>query len=390
MGLRAQASAAVLAALIAAVVGVGVIASRTIPPPKPPAWGPSWPVTNTRLFHLAPRPGVQLLDEEIYLGTLTRVERGEGFYQAQHEMLAENPGRWDTRSPLTYRQPLLTYVWVALGGGGLIGFVWVGLSALSMTAAYLLSIRFVREPIALSAPAALALLYGLMLRYPPRLLYAEMWAGPAVVTAGALCGLVLVGTARAEAASRRLWVLSTLGATCALFALLMRELSLAPVFFMLSALVVDTRARRWSLWLPWLAAVGVWVAAYAVHVIKVAAVSAGDPPIKTKLPSYLHPGLAFLSACVRWASTTPVLVPVVSALCLVAVLGTFTLVRRPGMLVLVGGLTVGTLLLLLLVATPGRYPDGSYAGYWGFMFLPVVVAWEPLGIRFLSTVLHRR
>lgn len=63
-----------------------------------------------------------------------------------------------------------------------------------------------------------------------------------------------------------------------------------------------------------------------------------------------------------------------------AVVGALTL-RRIGIRVLAGGLTIGMLSMLLLVGTPMVHADGSYTGYWGFLFLPVVVAWAPLGWR---------
>jgi len=351
-------------------------------------WGPSSPMTTTQLFRVRPRTHVILVDEEIYLGTLDGMRRGAGFYQAQHDILNANPGRWNTSSPLTYRQPLLTYLWLMLGSGALIGIAWGALASLSMLAAYRAAIRFVRPPFALLSPGALCLVYTLMAIHPPRLLYAEMWAAPLLVTAGALCALVLVGTAAATATTRaRFWLLDVFGATSALFALLVRELALVAVAVMLLALLLDGAARRRRLWLPWAAAVAAWLATYAVHADRVKAVSREDPapPVMagSLLGMYIHPGLAFVLACVRWVSTTPVLVPVVIGLCACAVAGAPTL-RRTGLLVLNAGLTSGVLALLVVSGTYGTFPDGSYTGYWGFLFLPVVVAWAPLGLRLLA------
>jgi hypothetical protein len=349
-------------------------------------WGPSWPMTTTQLFRELPRANVMLLDEEIYLGTLDGVRRGIGFYRAQHDILNANPGRWNTASPLTYRQPLLTYLWAALGSGALIGVAWGVLAALSMLAAYRAATGYVRRPFAALAPGALCLVYSLMAIHPPRLLYAEMWASPLLVAAGALGAMVLAGATAPATQPARLWTLNVLGATSALLALLVRELALVAVVTMILALVVDGSARKRRLWIPWAAVLPAWVASYALHAARVKAVSHGDPaPLLSDdalVGMYVHPGLAFLSACIRWVSTAPHFVAPVVALCVIAVAGVPTL-RRAGLRVLAAGLTAGLLVFLVVTGTPGKYPDGSYTGYWGFLFLPVVVAWAPLGLRLL-------
>lgn len=295
MRIQVVATEVALGLLVAVVIVVSVaVASApylTVGPVW--VWGPSLRVTTERLFELTPRSDAMLLDEELYLGTLDGMRRGEGFYQAQNDMFNVNPGRWDTRSPLSYRQPLLTYVWLVLRSGSVIGIFWGVLAVASMIAAFRMAATLVRPELALVAPAALCAIYSLMLRHPIRILYAETWAAPMVVTAGALCGLVLVEVERASGATRRSWVLSALGAASALSALLLRELSLAAISFMVLALLLDAEARQRRLWLPWIAGLGVWLAQYLIHIIQVLAVSQGDPPSPT-MPSYLHPRSSIL------------------------------------------------------------------------------------------------
>ncbi|MCI0423905.1 MAG: hypothetical protein L0312_32625, partial [Acidobacteria bacterium] len=218
---------------------------------------------------------------------------------------------------------------------------------------------------------------------------AEMWAAPVLVTAGALCALVLMGTESLRRDSAQLWLLSALGATSALLAMAIRELSAIPVAFMVVALFLDRAARARHVWIPWAAIVVVWVALYAVHADQVRTVSQGNPapPITQGglVASFFHPGPAFLSACVRWVSTTAAFVPLVVLFCMMAVAGAWTL-KRTGLRVLVGGTTLGLLVLLFLTGTPGTYQNGSYTGYWGFLFLPSIVAWAALGLRLLPSV----
>ena len=45
-------------------------------------------------------------------------------------IVSVNPGRWDTHSPLSYRQPLLFMVWHALGSGAAITMAWSVLAVL--------------------------------------------------------------------------------------------------------------------------------------------------------------------------------------------------------------------------------------------------------------------
>lgn len=370
--------------LVAAVLAVGVLAAVVPPPPidEPTRWGPSFPVSTRDLFEMRPPVGVPLKDEELYLGTFQKVREGQGFYAAQHEMFGMNAGRWNTHSPLTYRQPIVTYIWLAVGGGAGAGVVWALLAGLGMVAAFAFARTLVRPAAALLAPAALALVFGTMLRYTPRLLYAEMWAAPGLVAAGALCGLALSAARRAPAVARRDRVLAAAGAVSALFALLVRELSLAPVAVMIAALVWDDAARRRRLWVPWAGAVGAWVVLFALHCMRARALSMDDPPglIQAAMPSYLHPGLEFPAACIRWVSVSPAIVPIVLVLCVLAVVGAFAL-PSSGVRVLALGLTAGMLTLIVLVGTPGRYHDGSYTGYWGYLFVPVVLAWAPAGLR---------
>jgi hypothetical protein len=349
-------------------------------------WGPSWKVSTNDLFRVQPRSGALLLDEELYLGTLDGVRRGAGFYRTQNGMLNMNPGRWNTRSPLAYRQPLLTYVWLLVGNGAATGIIWSALAGFSMAAAYWTAARLVRPLLAVLAPFALCIPYSLLILHPPRLLYAESWAGPLLVAAGALCALNLIEAASPAADRRRSWLLSILGAGFACAALFVRELSLAVAALAAFVLLLDGTTRARWLFAPWIAGIALWAAGYAVHVGSVLAVShddiVRDPAQGVQVVDYFNPGLNFLAACVRWISISAPIVPLILFFCVLAVAGAFTL-RKPSLGLLVGGSTAGVLALLLLTGTPGVLSDGSYTGYWGFLFMPVVLAWTPLGLRLL-------
>jgi hypothetical protein len=345
-------------------------------------WGFVWARSTPALFReKPPAPGVRLLDEHIYLGTMQRLAAGEGYYAAHHAMLQQNPGRWDTRSPLTYRQPLLTFLWALLGSGGIIGFVWALIAALSVGAAYVVSERLMNGgwP-ALLAPGGLALVYVSLLLRPPRILYSEMWAGPMIVLSVALCALVLVSR---ELPRSRVWVLSYIGAALALVAMLFRELALPFVVVMAFALFIDKRTRANSFWAPWAAAIVVWIGSYGVHMSRVTAIARNDPRYNVSqgdlLASYFHPGLKFLAACVRWIGGNAVILLVVAALGILALIGAARL-RERALLTLVGGVTFGSLAALTLTGTFGTFADGNYTGYWGYLFVPPVLAWAPLGL----------
>src|SRR5262249_11544920 len=116
------------------------------------------------------------------------------------------------------------------------------------------------------------------------------------------------------------------------------------------------------------------------------AASAGDPPPPAAvtqdqmLRKFLFHGFPFLFSCIRWVSTTRLLVPVVATLSILPLLA-FTTLRSTGLRVLVGGGTIAILGSLLLFGTPGVYSNSLYTGYWGFALLPGVIAWAPLGLR---------
>lgn len=344
-------------------------------------WGFTWSQTTPALFRTRPDSGIRLLDEHVYLGTMQRLAAGEGYYAAHHAMLQQNPGRWNTHSPLTYRQPLLTYLWALLGTGGTIGFLWALVAASSAGAAYAVAERLTNGgwP-ALLAPGGLTLVYASLLLRPPRILYSEMWAGPCIVLAAALCALVLLSNG---ASRSRVWLLSSLGALLALIAMLVRELAFPFVVVMALALLIDKRTRSDWLWAPWAAAVVVWIASYALHVSRVTAIAINDPPYRVSqgalLASYFHPGLKFLAACIRWIGGNPVILLVVVALGVLALIGTARL-RERALLTLVGGVTFGSLAALTLTGTFGTFADGNYTGYWGYLFIPPVLAWAPLGL----------
>ncbi|MBI1797442.1 MAG: hypothetical protein HYR74_10370, partial [Candidatus Eisenbacteria bacterium] len=242
----------------------------------------------------------------------------------------------------------------------------------------------VRPLPALLAPLALGLVFALENLHPPRILYAEMWAAPFVVIAGAMCALGLVGARASGAESRGAWLPGVVGAGCAFAAMAIRELAALPAAWMLFSLVIDRRARARRAWMPWLVAVVAWACVYAWHASRVAAVSLADPftADAVALSAYVHPGVAFLAACVRWAGTTAVVATVIALLAALAIAGLARL-RDSGIAWLATGSTLGVVLLLVVAGTPGRFPDGSYTGYWGFLFVPLVVAWCPLGLRLL-------
>ena len=370
--------------LAAAVVGAsGIAASRTPELGDSTRWGYIFAHSTPALFlEKPPNPGVRLLDEHIYLGTMQRLAAGEGYYEAHHAMLQQNPGRWNTHSPLTYRQPLLTYVWVLLGTGGAIGFFWAIVAALSAGAAYVVAERLMNAgwP-AVLAPIGLALVYVSLQLRPPRILYSEMWAGPMVVLAAALCALVLLSPG---ASRSRVWLFSSLGAVLALVAILFRELAFPFVVVMVAALLIDKRARAAWLWTPWAAAIVAWIGAYLVHASRVSAVAINDPPYAISqgdfIASYFHPGLAFLAACLRWISGNAFMLLVVVVLGILALIGAARL-REKALLTLVGGVAFGALAALTLTGTFGVFSDGNYTGYWGYVFIPPVLAWSPLGLR---------
>jgi hypothetical protein len=128
----------------------------------------------------------------------------------------------------------------------------------------------------------------------------------------------------------------------------------------------------------------IWAGLYARHVQRVAVVSRGDPapPLSQGglLASFFQPGWDFLFACVRWESTAAGFVPLVVLAAALAIAGACTL-KGAALRVLVGGSTLGVLVLLLLVGTPGVFSEGSRSGYWGYLFVPLVLAWSPLGLR---------
>jgi hypothetical protein len=293
-----------------------------------------------------------------------------------------NPGRWDVKSPLTYRGPLPAYLWLALGNGTAIGVAWAFLAGLSMFAAYFAAEKLVAPLAAVAAPLGLAMVFGMTVWHPVRLLWAEVWAAPFVVAAAALAALVLWS---AEAGGRtRAWLLAGAGGISALAALLCRELALVPILIMGLALLLSPKVRRAYLWTPWLAAVLAWAAQYAWQVQEVRTLTAELPAIKPNwsLADYFFNGPEQLFAAIRWASSEIYVVAFVAIFCIMAAAAAFT-VRSASLRVLVGGLTLGILGLMLLVGPPVRTFDGRLNGYWGFLFVPIVIAWAPLALRFV-------
>jgi len=375
-----------VAALMAVVVLVGGLAIYSRPPVHRDEvlfrWGPSFAVTSGELFSIRPRPGdVMLTDEELVLGALWGVRSGTPFQQAQHDMFARNPGRWNTTSPLSYRQPLLTYVWLVLGSGALIGIAWSLLAAGSMYAAWACARRLVNPLAAVVAPAGLCLVYSFMLWHNVRLLYTEMWAGPLVVIAAANCALALGSAPGTQ--PRRAWVYAAAGASAGLLAMLTRELAVAPVLVMVLALLADRRARQRLLWVPWAWALALWAGQYAWHARQVALVSTGDSLISggVRIRDYFAFRPSFLSACLRSAASEPYLLVIVAFLCVMACFAAFT-VRTNAMRILTGGLTLATLVMMVVSGgPPGWWADGTPLGYWGYLFVPYVIAWAPLALR---------
>lgn len=370
--------------IVTSVLAAGCVAViRTPERSSSTVWGPVWARTTPGLFReKPPRPGVVLVDEHIYLGTMHRVAAGEGYYAAHHAMLQQNPGRWNTHSPLTYRQPLLTYVWVLLGSNGAaIGILWAIVAALSAGAAYIVAERMMNGGwAALLAPSGLAIVYVSLQLRPASILYSEMWAGPPIVLATTLCALVLLsrGTQRS-----RVWLFSSLGAALALIAVLFRELAFPFVIVMVFALLIGKHTRADWLWVPWAVVTVIWIGSYMVHVSRVSAVAINDPPYRISqsdfLANYFHPGLAFLGAQLRWIGGNAFIMLLVAALGILALIGAVRL-REKALLTLIGGVTFGSLAALTLTGTFGVYADGNYTGFWGYFFIPPVLAWSPLGL----------
>ncbi len=375
----------VVAALMVLLVGVGLLAAFV------PAdghflgvlnlWGPSSGLTSREQFRFDPTGG-ELRDEHLYVGTLQLVRKGVPYYKAALTVFNYDPGRWNVKSPLTFRQPLPTYIWLVLGDGAVIGVVWSVLAALSLLAAYFAAEKFVPPLAALLAPLGLAAVYGITVWHPVRLLWAEVWAAPFAVVAGACAALVLWDT-RAEG-GRRAWLFATVGALSALVAMACRELALAPVLIMALALLLAPAVRRRHLWIPWAAAVLLWAGQYAWHAQQVIALTASEPAVEapTALRDYLFVGPGALTAGIRWASSEIYLLPFVVLLCLMAAVSAFT-VRSAALRVLVGGLTLGMLGLMMLVGPPVKTYDGYLNGYWGYLFVPIVIAWAPLALRLI-------
>jgi hypothetical protein len=176
-------------------------------------------------------------------------------------------------------------------------------------------------------------------------------------------------------------VLSCVGAGAAVIAMLVRELAVLPVLGIAAALVLLREPRyRWT-WTPWAGAILLWIGSFLHHAAQVRSIARNDAVgIPVSLLDYWHPGTRFLAACLRWAGGSPLSTLVVVCACAAAVNGVRLTWRTPQFL-LVAALTLGPLTLLLVSGTPGVFADGSYTGYWGYLFIPIVVAWAPTGLQ---------
>jgi hypothetical protein len=200
--------------------------------------------------------------------------------------------------------------------------------AMGMFAAYFAAEKLVAPLAAVAAPLGLAMVFGMTVWHPVRLLWAEVWAAPFVVAAAALAALVLWS---AEAGGRtRAWLLAGAGGISALAALLCRELALVPILIMGLALLLSPKVRRAYLWTPWLAAVLAWAAQYAWQVQEVRTLTAELPAIKPNwsLADYFFNGPEQLFAAIRWASSEIYVVAFVAIFCIMAAAAAFTVQAR--------------------------------------------------------------
>jgi hypothetical protein len=317
-------------------------------------------------------------DTALYLGYVQGLRAGQDYYHAAAAVLTESNrvrvGTIDLRTPLSFRLP--TY-YVALSWLPPEG-IWLVLQALACmslasAAAFVLARRFVTVPVALAGAAAVAAYYS-SLAINDNLLNTELWAG-----ALALLAAAFFASSHGEDGKRPAYVWAA--AAAALAAALVRELAVAFVILGIAATLIDAEDRRRHLWVPWVGALGVTIAAYAAHISAARAVirTLGSLPTMQAVP-WLNPdGRGLLAAVDRIARLMGTQLPVAWILLAAAAIAALVVVRHRDVQVMLAGAVLGGSLVLLVFYPPGESSvTGLPPGYWGDIIGPTVLAAMPL------------
>ena len=299
-------------------------------------------------------------DEMLYAAYAARIARGENYYSAARDVLAEAGNRVNEDSALSYRMPTLFLVWAALPGVPLVGLM-LALATLAVVSAFALSSQLVKPPLALVSAAAVAGFFA-QPASSVQIMSTEPWAAAHAV-ASVTCAVIAMNSER-----RRAWLIAA--AALSLGAALFRELLIfVPLAGLLTALVLpQTRIRRD--WVPWLVTLAVWTLLFALHIRATGVQLLGG----ASGGSWLHPGFAQWSASLQWGQGLLGGMPWTPyALAAAAVAGAaLTKDRAVRLLLLL--VTALPVVGLFFLGPNGAALDGSLPGYWGGAVMPIVYA----------------
>lgn len=306
---------------------------------------------------LTPDPAApQLGDAATYLEIVTRMQAGEAYYDAAHQVLRANG--YGTASVFNWRFPLWPSVLALLPG---LGWAQALLGALGVAALVLVA-REWRATLGQLGTAVAALLTGLSL--------AGLLAPESVLFAEVAAGVLILLSFAAYAADWR-W----LGVATALLALFVRELAAPAVLVALLYAVRDHRPREVVVLIVGIVAFAV---AYALHA---AAVLARLGPADLAYPEgwLQFGGLGFLARAAQF-----------NGLFALGPLWLSALLLPLGLLGALAALpNLRAAMVLVLFVAAFAIIGKPFNAYWGALFTPLMtlcVVWSAPAIRDL---LHR-
>lgn len=332
-----------------------------------------------------PIMGPDTPDALLYYLYVQNLAAGNGYYEQAVFVLSEvnriRGGGWvNQTSPISYRTPILYWLLAALPRDG-----WSYVAATLMlasvvtAAAYLLGRAFAPPHIAIAVSAAVSVPY-IATAASPGLFNAELWAGGLALSAIALFATAMRG--RDRKADRTMWA----AAAVALLAAVVRETAVAFLLVGLAASLIDRHARSLRWWMPWIAGLGVWVGAMALHWrAALAAIERSGLPRMHMPQVWFHPdALGFPAAIDRLSQTTGLLPTFVVALLILAAMAAWRVGSGPGDRLMLAAPVIAGIIVVTFFYPPGSQTQSDLPpSYWVELISPTVLACGALALALL-------
>lgn len=322
-----------------------------------------------KVLQTRPADGAEQTDSEFYRAVAWRVRSGESYYSAfQSGYVANAAWGFPPQSVLSVRLPWLTRLWASLPGGiGMVPWLWLVYASVVMLLTYA-TVAATGHPSAAVVSVSLLATYAMFFSVNEYILYAEVWAGFAIVASA----MLMIG--RPSGISP--WRMG-FAAVLSVFAVMMREFALAaPVAGLFATLRVPQSLRR-SGRIIWIGAVAVGVCVLALHFFQSSRIVEPVIGLSTWVSRL---GIDDLYNA-GWWGTFFVFPGRPVAVAAAAILFFGALMIPPGPARTYVHTVAGLLVVVFaLVGNVAVASNGTRFNYWGASLTPLLYAAGPLGI----------